>query len=579
MNTNRSVARSSILLLCVLFSPSTFSANDYPRPEEYLQPTELEQGDPAGYAKAARDFLASHPDSSMAPRVAFDLLMLAKVFQDLPALAEMRRLLALDYAQSLQARYYRSTFANAEDYRRILSELIDQFSRRPDPEFPGHFARGLGAALDDYGDQLLNDPDFLLKSAYLLQAAGETAGQEDLLARLEPMLGEDDDLARIAGIAADSDQSAAEKAVALHGMSTTPSARFLRDLLLFQMTEDARQAPAIRQISAEAAIQDNRFADALALLPRQAPTDGGDKILFQRAWSHAALGQHDEARALIDQLAAEYPDSPWLTPGHALKESQEHYDARLKAFSNALISAAKTIADLDAFEGTLLYTAAPDGRPITAYVAMDLGKNFFATQLRRAETLELAYETGPDGAMLYKRGDKVLRRALEPGPVPSFKVELQRGTDGGFNFSLAANLEDNLGDLIRENRALLESPLLTTRAGRDELLNSLRESGNLLGEVKQTDGGTNLTLLRPDARDPDASSTTLFQLNEAGQLIGLTVGDIRIEDMRYGESGAMAFSQPEWPPLDTLTTEEFDAGFFFGIIENMAQIFIQPGQR
>lgn len=574
MNISRHLPPRGALLLCALFSTIAVAENDCPGPEEYL-----ERGDPAGYTKAAGDFLQQHPDSGFAPRVAFDALMVATVFPNQPEAANMRRLLALNYPRSLQARYFRSTFANAGDYRQLLSGFIDEFSRAPSPGFPERFTQGLGAALDDFGDSLLDDSEFLLESAYLLQAAGEVAGQEDLLARLKPRLEQNDDLARIAGIAADSEKSQAEKAMELHALSAFPTAQLLRNLLLFQMTEDEREAPAMRQISAEAAIQDKRFADALALLEKQQAADHGDKVLFQRAWSHAALGQPDEARALLDQLETDYPDSPWVAPARALKASQEQYALRRPAFANALISTAQAFAELEALEGTLFYTQAPNSPPITVYLAIDLGKNTFEAQLRRADTLELAYRTAADGAVLYTRGDTVLRRSSMPGPVPLVKVGLEPRAEGGFHFNFSANLAKDFDDLIQDNNTLLDSPFLKTREGADELLGHLRQSGYLLGEVAQVDGQTILTLLQPDARDPEAISSSRFHLNESGQLVGLTIGDIAIRDMRYGASDSMRFSPPEWPSLETVMTEDFDAGLFANTMDNLAQMFIVPNQK
>ncbi|WP_223296844.1 tetratricopeptide repeat protein [Thiorhodovibrio frisius] len=514
--------------------------------------------------------------------MAFDLLMVATVFQNQPQVEKMQELLALDYPQSLQARYFRSTFANASDYRQLLSGLIDEFSREQSPTFPEHFTQGMGAAMDDFGDQLLDDPDFLLKSVYLLEAAGEVREKKDLLARLKPMLDQldqDDDLAQIAALAADSQQSKSKKAIALHDFSHNQAAQFLRDLLLFQMTEDEREEPAIRQISAEASIQDKKFADALALLERQPLSEDGDKIIFQRAWSHAALGQPDNARELLAQLEAGYPDSPWLAPARELQEAMEQYDSRLEVFTDALIGAAGALAELEALEGTLLYTRAPTNTPITAYVAMDIGGNSFETQLRRSEELELAYRTAPEGAILYTKGEKVLRRTSEPGPVPSFKVDLQPSPEGGFSFSLSANLVNDVDDLVRNNRSLLESPFLTTREGAAELLNYLQQSGFLLGKVGQRDGQTTLKLLLPDARDPEAMTSEIFHINATGQLVGLAIGDIEVRNMHYGESESMTFSPPEWPPLDTVMTKEFSAGLFFSIIENMAQLFMAPSEN
>ena len=574
MNIGRSALHSGILGLFMLFAASAFAATDYPRPEPYL-----EHGDPAGYAQAVMDFLERHPDSNFAPRVAFDLLMVATVFQNQPHAQKMQRLFVLDYPQSLQARYFRSTFANAGDYRQLLSRLLDEFSREPSPAFPEQFTQGLGAALDDFGDQLLDDADFLLKSAYLLEAAGEVAGQKDLLVRLTPMLDRNDDLADIAALAADSQKSISEKAVELHNASSNKTALFLRDLFLFQMTKDEREEPGIRQVAAEASIEARRFADALALLERQSLTEHGDKIIFQRAWSHAALGQADQAQDLLAQLEADYPGSPWLVPGRALKDAQEQYDSRLEAFTDALISSAAAFAELDAFEGTLLYTPVPTSAPITAYVAMNLGKNSFETHLRRAEALELAYRTAPEGSMLYIGGADVLRRASEPGPMPSFTVDLRRDARGGFEFNLSGNLINDLDDLVRNNRSLLESPFLTTREGVEELLNYSVQSGYLLGKVEQTDGQTTLTLLRPDARDPESMTSGSFQLNEAGQLVGLAIGDVEVRNMRHGESDSMTFSPPEWPPLETALSKEFNIGLFFNIIENLIQMFTEQSEN
>ncbi|WP_045221077.1 tetratricopeptide repeat protein [Desulfonatronum thioautotrophicum] len=573
MSIGRFILTICILLLSLLFIGSALANGAYPKPEKFL-----EHDDPAGYAQAAMDFLAENPDSAFAPRVAFDLLMVATVFHNTQYADMMTKLMVLDYAQSLQARYFRSTFPDADSYRALLARALDEFAREPNADFPAQYAHGLGFALDDFGDQLLTDADFLLKSAYVLGAAGEAEAKQDFLARLAPMVSKDDELGSIMALAAGAQKNIVETTRELHAISGNNTALFLRDLFLFLMTETERETPAMRQVAAEAYIEAKRFRDALPILERQALEEHGEKIVFQRAWSHAALGEREKALSLLRQLDDHYPDSPWRVPGSQLTDALEQYDVRLEAFTEALLTLTATATDLDAFEGRLFFTPEGSAVPMSLYLALSMENNFLEAQLRREDALKYAYKTSPEGSMLFVKGDNVMHRFLEPGPAPSFKLDLQRDMHGRFQLDLSASLVDDLQDIALSNRTFLESPYLTTREGAMELMQYTMQSGYFLGEIIKTDEQpvqTRLTLVMLDARDPGATASGSIILNDIGQLVGLEMKNIVVRDVQYGESSAVTFSPPEWPLLDVVESREFNIGYFFNILGNLAQLFME----
>lgn len=571
MKNGKLVIVSCISVLLVVLLSTAFAQKNYPAPESYLK-----QNDPESFALEAMDFLAEHPDSHMAPRVAFDLYMVAAVFQHSLYEAKMEEVLALDYPQSLQGNYFRSTFSDADAYRGLLSRLLDDFASDPQADFIPRFVHGLGYALDDFGDLLLSDPDFVLKSAYMLKAAGETDAQKSFLNTLEPMLTRNAELAEISAIAADDQKSVQDKILALHDKSSQHSALFLRNLFLFSLSDDELETAAMRQVVAEALIEARRFSDALLLLEKQSLDHNGDQILFQRAWCQAAMHQRDQALSSIARIGKDYPDSPWLNQALVLQQAVQQYDARLETYTSALLKLTDTISDLDALEVSVLYT--PEGYNTVAalYMAMNMVDHFFESQLRVNNNLEFAYKSSPQESLLFVRGNDTIHHALEPGPLPSLNLDLFQDRNDKFQFNLALNLVNDFQDMALSNQSFLESPFLTTQEGAHELLNYTITSGYLPGQIETDDYGTVFNLHMPDARTPKGMSTSKFILNKAGKLEGLEISGVKIQKINYGDAASLSFSPPEWPDLDKVTSREFNAGYFFNVFGNILQLLADP---
>ena len=533
----------------------------------------LKRGDMQAYEREAQDFLKTHPESEFAPRAALDLLIYATAADRKDLAEEMQLKLALDYPESMQASYLQRTFAKDEDYRKLLAKLLERNARSPRDDFPKAYQRALGAGTKRFGKGLLNDSDFLLKSAIIVGATGDADAQQTLMAVFHELAKNEEALRKIAGIAADEKRPSAERAQALHQESENATAAFLRDFFLSRLSAEEKESAGIRRVIADSHLVKARFSDALALLEKLPADADPDKVLFQRIWCHASKGEPAKVAALQSELDEKFPQSPWCKEGHAVLHAAENAEKNMGLYAEALHAFADDAKkQFGALECTILSDGGDASKKLTVYLALSTGTNYLELQIRQGADLMLAYRSTGKDASLFSKDDAAIHHFLQPGPVPIPVLNLERDKDGSFQFTFNAQFQSGFKGAAADSPTLLDSPFLSTREGALDLLRSTPRTGALLADVTESAGVRKFALVFRDALKPGSTEVAIM-ISPDHRITRLHAGKFELRDIRYGPADSVKFTPPAWPEAKTVTAETFDIAYFFKFFGKVMEIF------
>jgi hypothetical protein len=533
--------------LILLQTHMAWGQDGFPMPERLIK-----QGDRTSYTRAAQDFLKSHPNSEFAPRVAFDLYMLSRHYSDNAIAEEMEAKLLLDYLETMQGAYFGSTYAKAEDYRKFLTKLGDEYIQNPaDDGFPNKYRRALGFGYKKFSSDLLDDKDFVLKSAIVVASTGDTEMQRMLLDQFKLLANKDKDkkFAAIAALAMDETKPLPERILGLHPESADySSAGLLRDLLFLKLGKDEKNSPALRQVTAEALLDQKRFQAALPLL-EQLPIDkAGDKILFQRMWCHAVAGNVKQVAELQARLDKEFPASPWHEPGLKLSRAAVNADSNLALYIETLRTVVGTAKnDVDEFEAKFSYEN-DKGKKFTAYLGLSFNSKYAEAQLSEGEDLLLAYKSTATDSMVFIKEDQTIRRFLQTGLIPIANVNVVRNLDNTFN--MQANV--SVHHYGKDNPSSLDSPYLNNPEEIKAMIQNSLRNGALLGNVEESPEGRIFSLLRPKVMKP-------------------SIWELRILVTKDNRIVSAQFAPPTGPAVKTITEEEFNPSYLFKMLGSASE--------
>ena len=569
MKKNRFSFRASLLIAVLILLQTGFAwgqADDFPVFERFLK-----NGDIAGYAHAAQDYIRAHPDSEFTPRVALDLLMLAQLNDKTAIVEDMSAKLLLDYLETVQGTYFGSTYSTVEDYRSRLTKLLDQHIQTPTAGFPKKYRRALMFGSKKFGNDVFSDNDFLLKSAFVVAASGDSELQRTLLDSFMNRGKKDDKLHAIAALATDETKSLPERVVGLHSESEEPTAGFLRDLLILSLSKSEKDSPALRQVIAESLLEQRKFQAALAIL-EQLPTDkNGDKILFQRLWCYAVTGDMKQVAALQARLDKEFPNSSWHEHGLQLSRSAEIAGKNLGLYVDALRTVVATAKnDFAELEASLSFENKKLGKTYTAYLAFANTLNLFEFQLRTGDDLAVAYKSTATDSMFFTKDEPAIRRFLQSGFLFSPVINVARTQDNLFNINGSFAFQQ-FGKSQRNSS--LDSPYLNDPESIKAMIQNSLYTGVLLGEVSQSPAGRTFSFFRPKVQKPEINEWRIVVSND-NRIVSVQSANLNLHDVRYGSANSIKFAPPAWPTLKVVTEEKFNASILFKIVAKVMEVFV-----
>ena len=566
-------------LICVLISsPSTSQAVEVKAPmfEEYLQ-----GGRAAAFVQDAQAFLRSNPQSLYAARVAHDLLVIGSVMGDTLLVGESKRRLLLDYTGSAQTGYLASTFANAEDFRKIL---VDVPGQTEDSTFAKKFCRAVKLGFRRFGGEVFNDSDFRVRCYLYSMTAGDVALTNAVLPELRRELANNKEDHPELAVILDGKLSPLDKLRRLHGLLQAEESgdlEFYIDFFATGLSVTERSSPEVIKILAERAVWGSGGKQALALLDTLPKTVRSDtKYLVLRAKVLWAEGRAEDAMA--DLVKASEAEGPWGETATGFADGVRGWNERRTALVNGILAASKSFSEettgLDA--EITFFKKDDNGKELnySAYLGLVPDKNLLQVNLREGEDVKFAYRTDAKSSGLYLSGWKKVMRFASSGPVPAPNFTLQREEDGGFNLQGGATIAASLDAAKKSGAGLLDSPYLSTALGLNALLeHTVRRNGGWI-EAPRKEGKLTLFAVRTLQRFNPRGLRITVGVGEKGTLRSILVnkldGSTRLEvgKIRYG-ADSFKLRPAVWPDLPVEERKQFDFSVIAQVMGAIGQAF------
>ncbi len=546
------------------------SATEVPIPltEDYLP-----AGRVSAYLTDAQEFLRKKPKDPYAPRLAQDLLMVAKATGKDKIAEGARRSLLFRYVNSLQAGHLLTSLGSDP---KVLREFLLQEADRVDeaePDFPARFCRCVLTAVRRIGPKLLEDNAFRVRLLLLAEAAGVPNLRKAAIEPLRNLELGDEPLGQVVA-AVLSSKTALDKLFAVHAIKSS-DARFVESFYLSRLDDKQRKLPAVVELLAKRAIFGPNKKPAKGIVRLEAlPTKRRKepRLICWKAKALLALDRPQEARKV---LAAVQGSDPWAKAARSLADGLEHAESRRDTLIKAILGAVGTFSkEVEAIRVEATYKpSAKDDAPVNNfYLGLSTAANALEVQFHRGETLVLAYRTEANSSALYSQGqDKILRYAASGAvPIPNFSLR-RDPEDGTFSFNFGAEMGASVEQAANQGERLLDNPYLATPAGLGVLLlYTLSSSGAWLPPPSSERGVTRHSIRFIDSEDPVGKVLSLG-LSPAGELRNLRYGDLDVHSIRYGPRSLLE-NAPAWPDLPVEQREEFDFGAFMGLFASLSKL-------
>jgi hypothetical protein len=566
-----------MLLACAAVWAGNVAADDEPAtPAPSAAPTieqlydMLDGGDTAGFVEHARRRIDTQFEGPETPRLLIDLLAAALHEKNDAVAADAKACMVYFHPDSYLAPLVLQTFPNENAYRDFLKVRIDDLPA--DLEAP--YARRHCAAvrLGLRQRDCLTGGSFLLRTCLLAQLAGDYHLAALCRERLE--LETDNDIRGTAEIVFDDRLGGVERVTKLHALDSS-DARWCMRYFRLRLNDDEQAEPAIRGIAAEELLNSRKFAEALPLIDGLLVGDNDPRLLFWRVWCLAATDQVAQAHATHATLLEAHPDSPWTATAGELLAACQHRQKVAPQYARAL---AKAIADwkqgVDSFEMTIDYRP-EDGREFVVYVGFDTRRQLLELSLAEGGQTVLAYRTTRDASAYLMAGEPAVHRVRRPGFVPVPRLNIDRNQQGSFEFQFGLDLKASASfDLLRQaQQRTLDSPLLSSEAGIQSILDrQLARGGYMLAPLDDDRGATRYAWKTPLGKEPGCD-TMSFIVAPDGRLTSLSTERVTCHGLRYGASGSFELSPPAWPDLPVVEHDQMDASIGMRMLTAAVSLF------
>ena len=570
------VVRMALVLavLCgpVLSAPPDTDAETFPLMEKYLRKGKIRE-----YVADAMAFVAADPKSPYAPRVVFDLHLLAGLQGDASRANVTRIALVLHYSDSPYGMHLFNAFKDGEAYRTFLQDVLNGWLDEMNDAKARSLVRGIRRGAARFKDGFLKDNTFLLKCILLARQVGDTEMARALSGRLRAVLKADKagmqaDLAKVVAVCLASNTAAADRVAKLDAMTDNGYTHAFKRYFLSRLSGAEWRLPTMIRIAAALDVDAARFEQALAKIASLPAKHVDAQVLFWKASCLFADGKVAEAREALAEVSKQ-PAGPWRTTGEQYAACLKTYDENLQASVTTILAVLARFRDKAEVVECEAEVLDEKSSPLfRAYVAAVPGDNVLEIMLLKKGKIIVAYRTDAEGTRIYAQGSESI--LLFPGTavVPTLRSSLTRDEDGRFNFNMDMGFSTSLQQSAQASEGLWNSPYLTTRAGLLAFLGyGARRHGWMPLSVVKGDGGTVLTW---GAFDKEISRIA-FHVNADNVLTDIRAKGFRIRRLRYGPKAAITPAGPKWPDLKVRRAgkDEIPLAVFGQIFSQLLQAF------
>ena len=564
----------ALFWLAVLSALATSPARgQVPIPEDFLP-----SGRVGEYVQSASSFLKQTPEDRFAPRVAFDLYVLFSSMGKTAEAKQLRGKILLDYPHSFQAGYLITTFEDAGKFAKFLDALAEKMFAKDPKGVPKGFCRLFKVGLQRFrGHPDLSENLSLLLKGYLFS---QVAGEKDLGSQFRKNLAlkeislEDDREREIVQIALSRTAKFEERIVTLHEMEDDKIARFLKRVYMSALDETTAKLPSIQRVKILTVLEEKEHAQALALIDSLPETDQNlPEIMYWKGLCHFGLGQDAEAVAIFTQVYKADPQGGWAGTVKAFGEGILSFNRSVEQQAELCHQLVQgLLKDTEVFQVRVTHDGKGGKSPMQVYVGVMPGKNFMEVSFTRGEELFFAYRTTNVDSTLYFKDEPFIHHFPQPGPILSPTLDVERKPEGGFSFNAEASMESNFSAAKKKSQVLLDSPLLSTKAGIQELLAySFRKQGSCPLQAQQTGENVEFQGLLPALQKPGFKLYS-FEQNSKGRVVKIGLPSLQFTDLQYGSASEVQLSPPVWPKRQIQKHSQLDIALFLRVFSVLAEL-------
>jgi len=571
------VARAccGLLALAVSAAPLFAQETSFPRLEDYLEPRDL-----PGYVKRATDYLEQRPSSTFAPRVALDALMAASQSMLPDEAGAMKGCLLFEYPASVQTAFVASMFRDANEFRQFVVWFADRQLEKAPGALPGQFTQVLALGLRQYGDAVLNDPEFLVRAHCFAKAAGSDKAVEVTEAALKKQCLTNTNLAQMVRVHLDRGCDPVRKILMFHA-EKKGYARFFERFYCSRLASFDEKRPEIVKIRVENAVESSGYEKALALID----SASGDvvnepQMLFLKAWACVALERDELAAASLKTISEKHAGTELAAAADLYAEGLRSFASLQKANAEALLAVVNVLkGGVRGLEGTATYVTEPEGpngrtNAYAAYVGAVVDEGRLDFGLYRGGELILGYRTAANSSAIFLQAEPKILTFEAPGPVPLPSLTLVR-KDDTFSFNAGFVMGSSMKDAGATSAALLESPYATTSEGVMSLLSySTRRRGVVPRKISTAQGLTVYGWLIPSAEAPYLH-TLEYRVSADHRVKAFKFRGFEVNRLEYGAKTAVQLTPPAWPDRPTVCSKAFDVAAAARLMGSLLQQFMQ----
>ena len=557
----------------VLFS-RTHSIAQVPIPEDYLP-----NGRVSEYVQAASKFLKSSPNDRFAPRVTFDLYTLFSSIGKTSEAEQLRSKLLLDYPHSFQAGYLITTFEDAGKFSEFLDSLI-QSKYKDDPKnLPKSFCRLYKVGLQRFRGHkdLSENLNLLLKGYVLSQVAKEQDVEKQIRKNLaiKQIEVEDETEQELLAITLSRTFSHPERIQKLHKLEGNTLASFLKSVYLEGLDPESAKLPAMQLIRVENQIEAKEFADAIAMI-EALPAESRNtlKVRYWKGFCFYALGKDAEALKEFGDIYNADPNGPWASTVKAFGEGILNVNTAMSQQADYLhLLIQSLLSGTEVFQVKVVYdNSQSEKHPLHVYLGVVPKQNFMEVSFTRGNELMFAYRTTNVDSTLYFQTEAIIHHFPKPGPIISPTFDLKKEQDGGFQFSMEASMETNFSAAKKKSQKMLETPILNSKVGIQELLNYTYRNQGICPLPPQKVGDEIIHVgLLANKRKPSVNNFRMIQ-DASGQLVKMEFPEIQLTDMQYGSAESVKLTPPAWPEKQVKQHDQLDIALFFRVFSVLSQL-------
>jgi tetratricopeptide (TPR) repeat protein len=551
------MALAAAFLAVALPAPAEEVAAPPPWAEDYIARQETVR-----YFSDVDDYLRLQPESPYASMIAFEAMMLASEEGRPHFVDGMQRRLLFEYPNSFQTAYLLSSF-DAKTYAKLYAEGLD-VSVAADAVASEQRLEAISAALKRWGPKVFADADVSLKVGLLAQRH-----QSYRLATLceDSWKSQKGDAAKVAAILLDRQASSVDKVRSLAKLDKSDKqARIAREFLFVGLRPEERAEADALKIVLKDLVYDKQWELSNSIIDELLALNPDDsQAKYWRTWILLGMERPEDAMAAAKTLQESSPDDPWATAAGVLVDSFAQREATIDSFVLLKDFCEARIEEIQGLESNLHFEW--ESRTIHCYTAIRTKPQHLELVVKCDDKIVIAFRADEQEVAYHIGGTSAVHVAAVPieAPIPIVKVDRSL-SEKKWQFRFDAKISDIKQDNYAKLRGTMNElrKLVADRQALTWFYDDRARDGRVFVPVTINAEGIQARCLSMSIDEPSA----VWESVDVAVLPGeFRLSAIEMEqgslDLRLATGSNFVYSNPSWPDLPIIRTEEFEFATFF----------------